>query len=113
VRPASCRRMGTRAVGATGRLNPAGAGATPAWTSSSTYWLPPAGMERCATEAGFETVFTGGVPAEGPDNSAQGHLLTRRPAATASTETSAQAGITQTGTVSSGLSAAGIQSPVV
>lgn len=77
------------------------------------YWLPSAEMEGRATDAGFETVFTGGVPAESPDTPAQGYLLARRVAATASTETSAQAGTNQTGTTGAGFSAAEIQSPVV
>ena len=77
------------------------------------YWLPPAEMQRCATDAGFETVFTGGVPAGSPDTPAQGYLLARRVTATASTATSAQAGTNQTGTTSAGFSAVEIQSPVV
>ncbi|MEV6596346.1 methyltransferase domain-containing protein [Actinoplanes sp. NPDC051346] len=42
------------------------------------YWLSPGEMERRATEAGFETVFWGGRPAEEQGATPQGYLLARR-----------------------------------
>jgi hypothetical protein len=41
------------------------------------YWLSPDEMERRVTDAGFTTVFWGGLPAEG-QGSAQGYLLAQR-----------------------------------
>ena len=35
-------------------------------------------MERSVTDAGFTTVFWGGVPADGPDSPAQGYLLAQK-----------------------------------
>jgi len=43
-----------------------------------TYWLPPAEVERLATEAGFATVFWGGVPPEKEGASTQGYLIARK-----------------------------------
>jgi SAM-dependent methyltransferase len=43
------------------------------------YWQAPEEMERNVTDAGFTTVFWGGVPADGPDSPAQGYLLARKP----------------------------------
>jgi SAM-dependent methyltransferase len=42
------------------------------------YWLSPEEMERRVTEAGFETVFWAGRPAEEQEATPQGYLLTRR-----------------------------------
>ncbi|MGC4755448.1 class I SAM-dependent methyltransferase [Micromonospora trifolii] len=42
------------------------------------YWQTPQEMERTVTDAGFTTVFWGGVPADGPDSPAQGYLLARK-----------------------------------
>lgn len=42
------------------------------------YWLSPGEMERRAADAGFATVFWGGRPAEGQEDSPQGYLLARR-----------------------------------
>jgi SAM-dependent methyltransferase len=43
-----------------------------------TYWLPPAEVERLAAEAGFVTVFWGGVPPEKEGASTQGYLIARK-----------------------------------
>ena len=45
------------------------------------YWMTPAEFERSATDAGFTTVFWGGLPAESEDTCAQGYLVARKPAA--------------------------------
>ena len=45
------------------------------------YWQTPQEMERNVTDAGFTTVFWGGVPADGPDSPAQGYLLAQKPVA--------------------------------
>lgn len=109
VRPGGYLQVGSRWVTGTS----AGGGRhTGLDVEFDVHWLPPAEMQRCATDAGFETVFTGGVPAGSPDIPAQGYLLARRVAATASTETSAQAGTNQAGAASAGSSVVGIQSPV-
>ncbi|MGC5310299.1 class I SAM-dependent methyltransferase [Micromonospora zamorensis] len=42
------------------------------------YWQTPQEMERSVTDAGFTTVFRGGVPADGPDSPAQGFLLAQK-----------------------------------
>ncbi|MFI7543777.1 class I SAM-dependent methyltransferase [Actinoplanes sp. NPDC049599] len=42
------------------------------------YWLSPEEMERRVTEAGFETVFWGGRPAEEQETTPQGYLLARK-----------------------------------
>ncbi|MEV6602444.1 methyltransferase domain-containing protein [Actinoplanes sp. NPDC051346] len=42
------------------------------------YWLPPQEMERRVTEAGFETVFWGGRPAEQQETTPQGYLLAKK-----------------------------------
>lgn len=42
------------------------------------WWLSPAEMERCVTDAGFTTVFWGGRPALGDEGSPQGYLIARR-----------------------------------
>ncbi|MFI6269877.1 class I SAM-dependent methyltransferase [Micromonospora zamorensis] len=42
------------------------------------YWQTPQEMERSVTDAGFTTVFWGGVPADGPDGPAQGYLLAQK-----------------------------------
>jgi ubiquinone/menaquinone biosynthesis C-methylase UbiE len=43
-----------------------------------TYWVAPAEVERLATEAGFATVFWGGVPPEKEGASTQGYLIARK-----------------------------------
>ena len=47
------------------------------------YWQTPQEMEQGVTDAGFTTVFWGGVPADGPDSPAQGYLLAHKPVAQA------------------------------
>lgn len=47
------------------------------------YWQTPQEMEQGVTDAGFTTVFWGGVPADGPDSPAQGYLLTQKAVAQA------------------------------
>jgi SAM-dependent methyltransferase len=42
------------------------------------YWLPPEEMERLVTDAGFETVFRGGRPADDGEGQPQGFLVARR-----------------------------------
>jgi hypothetical protein len=42
------------------------------------YWLSPDEMERRVNEAGFATVFWGGIPPEKQGASAQGYLVARR-----------------------------------
>jgi ubiquinone/menaquinone biosynthesis C-methylase UbiE len=42
------------------------------------YWLSPAEMRQRAHDAGFETVFWAGRPAEEPEESQQGYLLARK-----------------------------------
>lgn len=42
------------------------------------YWLSPDQMERRVIEAGFATVFWGGRPAQGQEDSPQGYLLAQR-----------------------------------
>jgi ubiquinone/menaquinone biosynthesis C-methylase UbiE len=42
------------------------------------YWQSPEEMERRVTEAGFETVFWAGRPADGQESTPQGYLLARR-----------------------------------
>ncbi|MEU8333002.1 class I SAM-dependent methyltransferase [Micromonospora sp. NPDC048839] len=42
------------------------------------YWQTPQEMEQNVTDAGFTTVFWGGVPADGPGSPAQGYLLARK-----------------------------------
>jgi RimJ/RimL family protein N-acetyltransferase/SAM-dependent methyltransferase len=43
-----------------------------------TYWLSPAEVECLAKEAGFATVFWGGVPPEKEGTSTQGYLIARK-----------------------------------
>ncbi|WP_433269496.1 class I SAM-dependent methyltransferase [Micromonospora vinacea] len=47
------------------------------------YWQTPQEMEQSVSEAGFTTVFWGGVPADGPGSPAQGYLLAQKPVAQA------------------------------
>ena len=42
------------------------------------YWLSPDEMERRVNEAGFATVFWGGIPPEKEDASTQGFLIARK-----------------------------------
>ena len=42
------------------------------------YWLSPDEMERRVNDAGFATVFWGGVPPEKEGTSAQGYLIARK-----------------------------------
>ena len=42
------------------------------------WWLAPEQMERQVNEAGFATVFWGGVPPEKADASTQGYLIARK-----------------------------------
>jgi SAM-dependent methyltransferase len=42
------------------------------------WWLPPQEMERLANEAGFATVFWGGIPPENDGASTQGYLIARK-----------------------------------
>jgi SAM-dependent methyltransferase len=42
------------------------------------YWLSPAEMERRVNDAGFATVFWGGVPPEKEGTSTQGYLIARK-----------------------------------
>ncbi|WP_432836499.1 class I SAM-dependent methyltransferase [Dactylosporangium sp. CA-092794] len=42
------------------------------------YWLSPEEMRRRTAEAGFETVFWAGRPAEEPETTPQGYLVARR-----------------------------------
>jgi SAM-dependent methyltransferase len=42
------------------------------------WWLPPQEMERLANEAGFATVFWGGIPPEKDGASTQGYLIARK-----------------------------------
>jgi hypothetical protein len=42
------------------------------------YWLSLDEMERQVTDAGFATVFWGGIPPEKQGASAQGYLLARK-----------------------------------
>ena len=42
------------------------------------YWLSPDEMEDRVADAGFATVFWGGRPAEGQEESPQGYLLARK-----------------------------------
>ena len=43
------------------------------------YWLSPEEMEQRVVDAGFATVFWGGHPAEGEEDSPQGYLIERKP----------------------------------
>ncbi|MFG3642621.1 class I SAM-dependent methyltransferase [Micromonospora sp. NPDC047762] len=47
------------------------------------YWQTPREAEQSCTDAGFTTVFWGGVPADGPDSPGQGFLLAQKPVAQA------------------------------
>jgi SAM-dependent methyltransferase len=42
------------------------------------WWLPPQEMERLVNEAGFATVFWGGIPPEKEGASTQGYLIARK-----------------------------------
>ena len=42
------------------------------------YWLSPDEMERRVNDAGFATVFWGGVPPEKEGASTQGYLIARK-----------------------------------
>jgi SAM-dependent methyltransferase len=42
------------------------------------YWLSPHEMERRVNDAGFATIFWGGIPAEKQEASAQGYLIARK-----------------------------------
>ena len=42
------------------------------------YWLSPDEMERCVNDAGFATVFWGGIPPEKEGTSTQGYLISRK-----------------------------------
>jgi SAM-dependent methyltransferase len=43
------------------------------------YWLSPDEMERCVNDAGFATVFWGGIPPEREGASTGGYLIARKP----------------------------------